>query len=76
MKNAGWMLRQQLATASFEIARQTNLLEHIPIEVVSLVDDKNCGPPLSRAVDQKAVERNKHFGFGAAVTAKIEIVSQ
>jgi hypothetical protein len=67
---------QKFAAAIFQVAQQPNLLEHIPIQIVGLVNDQHGSAARVRALEQHAVERQKDLCLGMVVAAKIEIVGQ
>src|SRR5262249_32962050 len=67
---------EQLAAPVFEIAQQTDLFKHVPIEVMRFVDDQHGRASRCGALQQHIVQRQEYFRLREPVAAQVEIVRQ
>ena len=70
------MICSSLPRPVFEVAQQSDFLEHVPLQVVRLVHDQHRGAADAGPLQQHVVQGEQDFGLGEAVAPQIQIVGQ
>src|SRR6185437_1284711 len=65
---------QQFSLSRFKVPQQPDLLQHVPIEILSFINDQRRGTRFVRLLDQKIVQREEDLRLRFPVALEVQIV--